>query len=442
MFLAGCTGLSLGEQKAGQDTFLGSGAIAVDDRTETSFVLRTDTPASGAASNSTLYAVDPDTGGVRSVIDLTGRDDPRVVFPSSGVLVFSEEGGHDVLDLFDPASLASLKHVNAPVRYAGTRLSPSRDWIVVDDNTTPEGPIHLFDAATLTPRMVPHGGDWIEGQWLHQSDRFAAIVFYENGQPGAHARLLVWSMQDLLAETFSTDGSDTWANAEIDVDLAGYSSDDAFSYTWVAVSPDDSETVFPVRALSKQGEDSYALLVLDDATGQVRTVPRAKGPVGFTPDSATIVSYDDTTSGDQQLKLIDAKTLDVSEEPVPIQGGITYFVSHEGDDVVVGSANGGQSLVLYDVESGEETKMAGPGVALTEFVARPSKNELWALDSGALFRVDLTRAAVSEVATDFSPSHLNILPKHDRLVLDATTPDLFFLDPSSETMTLDAPLPE
>src|SRR5262245_39605355 len=107
--LTGCTGLTLGENGAGADTYRGLGVIAVDDRTETSFVVEgTQTRAErwNPRTRQTLYAVDPDDGGVRRVEDLTGRDDLRILFPSSGVLVMSEANDEDVLELRDKDTLS------------------------------------------------------------------------------------------------------------------------------------------------------------------------------------------------------------------------------------------------------------------------------------------------------------------------------------------------
>ena len=49
---AGCTGLSFGEKTPGSDVYLQAGDIAVDDRTETSFVLQTATETASSAATS------------------------------------------------------------------------------------------------------------------------------------------------------------------------------------------------------------------------------------------------------------------------------------------------------------------------------------------------------------------------------------------------------
>jgi hypothetical protein len=449
-FVAGCTGLTLGEKQPGADTFLEFGDIAVDDRTDTSFVLsQENTTDSSKVPKATLFAANPDTGAVQSVIDLTGRTDPRVLFPKPGVLVMSEKDGHDHLDLLDKQTFAPIRSVDATVRYNGTRMSPSREWVAVADNTSAHAPIHIIDTETLEPRIIPHNGDWLEAMWQNKSDRLLSIVFYGMDQEAPidpkkqHARILRWSMADVKAGQFAPDGTGYWPKRELDIDVPGVTGDLLFSFTWVGMSPDDHWAVFPVRDKSKTGGDSYELLVLDTTTGDVRIVPNAKGPVGFTPDSATIVSYNDVgTGGDQELLLIDVKTLNVDPVTVPITGGITYFISHDGNFVVVGSAGGGQRLSLYDADNDKSTQMKGPGVGLDEFVARPGKGEMWIVDSQALFRLDLSKGEIETVATDFAPNHLNMLAKHDRLVLDGFLTDkLFFFDPDAKKTTLTAALP-
>src|SRR5690242_2668155 len=96
-----CTGFSLGEHNAGGDTYLADGSLAVDDRTEVSFVLNNYTDEKTLDETSLLRAVNPDTGLVSEVADLSGRTDERILFPASGVLVMSEKDNKDELLLLD-----------------------------------------------------------------------------------------------------------------------------------------------------------------------------------------------------------------------------------------------------------------------------------------------------------------------------------------------------
>jgi hypothetical protein len=447
--LTGCTGLSLNENQAGTDVYLGFGDIAVDDRTEASFIRRvhtvTDPETAKESSTSILIAVDPDTGAARDVADLTNRDDPRLLFPKTGVLVMSETAGHDRLELLDKDTFAPITSEDAMVRYHGTRMSPSRSWIAVADNTSDKAPIHILDTEMLKPTIIPHDGEWLEAMWMNGSDELLAIVFYKMNTPDAYARILAWSMAEVSESGFKPDTSGFWPNPKFDISVDGMTSDLAFSFTWVGISPDDHWAVFPVRDVRATGADAYALLVVDTTTSDVRKVKNAKGPVGFTPDSSTIVSYNDSGDqpGDQRLLLIDVASLGVDPQDVPIKGGMTYFISRDGNFVVVGSSVGGQRLALYDVDQDKITQMDGPGVGLFEFVSRKGKGEMWMVDQEELFRLDLLQGVFEPINTDFAPQHINILPKRDRLVLDGSRSDqLFFFDPTARKTTLIAELPK
>ena len=444
--LVGCTGATLGENTPGGDTWLEGGAIAVDDRSETAFVLTTETPqVSGATARKVLRAVGADDGRVSEVADLTGRADPRILFPASGVLVMSEPaaGGDDELRLLDPQTFEETKRVVASGRYHGTRMAPSRRFIAVADNDAALAPIHVVDAATLEQRVIPHGGDWLEAMWLHGRDELHAIVF-EDDASGPRARLLAWDVAALSAQGFPTGEGGLWADPRLDVSVDDIAADFAFSFTWVGVSPDDRWVVHPVQRRAADGTSAHELLVLEVETGAVRSVPNAKGPVGFTPDGSTIVSYADVGdgTGDQRLLLVDVETLEVDEQDVPITGGLSYFVSREGNFVVVGSSGGGQRLVLYDVDSGTQTQMDGPGVGLYEFVSRVGHDEIWLVDDQALYRLHFAEARFELVPTSFAPEHIAILPSRDRLVLDDARgePKLVYFDPETRAVTREVPL--
>lgn len=449
-FVSGCTGLSFGEKTPGSDVYLEAGDIAVDDRTETSFVMQTATPTGSSDLNtphgSALFAIRPSTGAVSKVATMTDRSDARMLFPDNGVLLMSEINGADRLELFDKDTLAPLDSAQMTVRYHGTRMSPSRKYVAVADNTSDKAPIHIIDTASLEPHIIPHNGDWLEAMWMNKSDKLVAIVFYDWDKPTAHGRVLSWSIQSVVDAQFQKDElSGLWPKPDLDIDLPGVTADLFFSFTWVGISPDDHYGVFPVRKLESKDTTSYELVVVDMTTGAVRTVPDAKGPVGFTPDGSTIVSYKDILVGNQttqSLLLINTETLAVDQEDVPINGGITYFISHDGAYVVVASSGGDQRLVLYDVEQDKQTQMAGPGIGLDQFVSRAGKGELWLVDQQALFRLDLFKGDFETVKTDFAPEHINILPKRDQLVLDeAGSHTIRFWSPDTRATALSATLP-
>jgi hypothetical protein len=428
-----CTGATLGENDPGADTYLEYGAIAVDDRSDTCFVMQTS--QTDGVESKTLMAVHPDTETTRSIFDLTGRDDARILFPKSGVLVMSERNGKDQLDLLDAQTFQLLESAPVDVRYHGTRMSPSRDYVVVADNTSEHAPIHVIDTATLTRQILPHDGEWLEAMWMNERDTLMAVVFYDIYGAAPRARLLSWNVTELVADAFARDDAGLWAHRVLDIEVPDVNPDMMFSYTWVGVSPDDRYAVFPVLGRDNSGVERHELLVLTTATGEIRRVESAKGPVGFTPDGSTIVSYTEAVdSSDQNLLLINAETLNKDEQAIPIDGGITYFVSHEGNYVVVASNWGDQRLVLYDVDNDAVTEMAGPGIGLNEFVSRLGHGELWLVDQQALFRLDLNAGDLDLVSTSFAPEHINILRNHDWLVMDDARSDrLVFFDPADKS---------
>jgi hypothetical protein len=463
----GCTGFSLGENNPGADTYLEFGEIAVDDRTESSFVLTNVTDDKGVEQKSLLRAVDPESSVVSEVADLTDRDDARILFPKSGILIMSEQDGKDELLLLDNKTFAEKGRQAEDVRYNGTRMSPSREWVAVADNTSDKAPIHILDTEILTQRVIPHNGDWLEAMWKNKSDELFAIVFY-NADPDVadskpHARILSWSMADVTAGKFEPDESGFWPDRKLDIDVPNVEGDFLFSFTWVGISPDDKWAVFPVREADASTPEEYELLVVDTATGDLRIVKDAKGPVGFTPDSSTIVSYDDKGSQngkdgltpddevDQRLLLVDINTLEVDAQDVDISGGISYFISRDGNFVVIASNYSDEKLVLYDLDNNTSTQMKGPVVGLDEFVSRKGHNELWLDNAGGLYRLDMNKGDLSQIETSYQVSHLNILPKHDWLVLseaasttDSTTtsvPRLHFFDPTGlkDVKTVDMP---
>lgn len=447
--LGGCTGFSLGENDPDGDlgTYLGGGAIAVDPKTENAFVLLDTSSEDGTLLSRRLFAISADGEDTKMIRDLSGREDPRMLFVESGILVMSQAYEKEELLLLDRDDFSEKKKVSANDWYWGTRLSASRRWVGVAANDDPHYPIHVIDSRDLGRHPIPHGGDNLEAMFGNQTDRLFSIVFYDGDH---HARIMSHDMAVLDATGFlSVTADGAWAGADVDVRVDGVISDANFSFTWVGVSPDDAHVVFPVRkwtglaSWEDAPDEDYQLLVLDTKSGEVRVVPNAKGPVGFTPDGSTIVSYGrEDASGDQKLLLVDVETLEVDEQDVSIEGGISYFVSREGNVVLAASNWGTQSLVMVDLDSGKETKMAGPAIGLTEFVSRIGQNELWAVDTGALFRVDVDEAVVEDVELPFSVGHVGIQPTRDRLVLgDADPGTVHLFDPKSrqvsKTITLD-----
>lgn len=463
----GCTGMTFGENEPGRDTYLEDGSIAVDPVTETIYVLRrTDVrheEADGTTWSETfkhLHQVRPDGGPARLLADVSDLDDLRMLFPRDQVLLMGERAGQDLLRVLDPSTGAVLRELETHARYHGTRLSPSGRFIAVADNTTSTAPIHIIDTTTYDIVEIPHDGMWLEAMWANDRDVLVAMVDYARSwglaapDPAtARMRFLAWDVETLAAAGFpTTDG--VFASPIVDVSVEGVTLDGAFSLSWVGIDPGDRSAVFPVRAyrpedpasigVSLDGADWQAdLLVMDLATGALRRVENAFGPVGFTPDGSTIVSYryvdvpgDDgtETAPDAQILTVDLMTLATEALELPLDGLPSFFVTREGSWVVVAAVAGNEQLVLYDLDAGTMTRVAGEGVDLNEFVSRPGHAELWLVDGAALHRLDLMSALLERITLSTTVDRINVLRSRDQLVLGSDRGSkITFYDPTTRT---------
>jgi hypothetical protein len=472
----GCAGMTLGENAPGRDTYLEDGSIAVDPVTELVYVLRrtevTHEETDGTRWIETfkhLYQVSPDGGGARHLADVSDLEDLRMLFPRDQVLLMGERGGQDLLRVLDPSTGAVLRELHTDARYHGTRLSPSGRFVAVADNTSTTAPIHIIDTTTYDIVEIPHDGMWLEAMWANDRDVLVAMVDYQRSwgleapDPAlARMRFLAWDVESLAAAGFPTiDG--VFADPIVDVSADGVTLDGAFSFSWVGIDPDDRSAVFPVRAyrpedpasegVSLDPEGWHAdLLVMDLASGALRRVENAFGPVGFTPDGSTIVSYryvdvlDDEgmeTEVDPQILTIDLMTLATEALELPLEGLPSFFVTREGSWVVVAAVGGNEQLVLYDLDAGTPTRVDGEAVDLNEFVTRPGHPELWLVDGAALHRLDLMSALLERISLSTAVDRINVLRVRDQLVLGTGRgAKITFYDPSTRTELRQVEIPD
>lgn len=476
-----CTGATFGERGAGEDTYLepndfhetgdgrvvGLGSIGVDPATEVSFVVQEvrrydDEGNEGSVEvdlRKTLFAVPPEAIAPSGRVDLSHLSDLRILFPGDDVVVLGEEGGADYLGFLDPETLQVNETLPAldGARYHGTRLSPSRRWLAVCDNNQDPCPIHVVDLDTRTTEVIPHDGFWLEAMWLKHSDTLVAVIFYADDSDTTadetRARVVTFPMGEVAACGFSVDAG-TWCGRALDVELPGASPDWLFSFTWLGIAPDDGVVAVPYLL---GGE--HVVTLVDAQDGSARTVEDAYGPVGFTPDGSTVVSYryhteeappcdedlepEDCPAAETtpQLALIDVEDLTVATIDLPTIDMPEYFVSRAGNLVVVADAWAGGQLVLADLDQGSATALRGPDVALRELVAMPDSAEIWVADDG-LFRVDLLEGVVEQESPGLTPVAINVLPSRNRLVMDdGEGRSLVFFDPDQRTETARAILP-
>ena len=455
--VAGCTGLAFPSTPGGDgpSSSLSTGGIAVDPRTETAFVLKRSTsdlagtdggiPGSGIPGGP-IFAIGPDTGAVTQVADLTGYGEIRVLFPKSSMLVLGEDGttNGDTLMRFDENTLAMTTSVSTTAQYWGTRTSPTGTYVAVADNSQASPPIHVIEADTLKVHALPANGAELEAMWLRKSDTLVAIYFTSGPDSLGSARIITWSVPQLQGLGFPTDQEGLWTSRQIDVTVPNVGFDDLFSYTWVGISPDDTTAAIPVLTQTAAGAPvTHELIVMDLAKGAFQTVANAYGPVGFTPDGSTIVSYrySANASDSSQLLLIDTKTLAPETADIPSGAAPTFYVTSEGNDVVIASDLGLTTLVVYDVSTHSFEKVGGPALALSSFVARVGHDELWLVDDG-LFRLDFVTAALTQIPISWTPLNIDILPMHDLLVLDdQASGDIRFFSPDTLAVTQTVALP-
>jgi len=321
-------------------------------------------------------------------------------------------------------------------------MSPSRRLVAVADNNQSAAPIHVIDTATRDIVEIPHDGDWLEAMWCHQSDRLLAIVFYDLRGSDPSARILGWSFDpERSVSTMQVDGAGLWDERDLDIVLEGVDADMFFSFTWIGVAPDDSYAVFPViRKTNGTDIVDPRLLVVDLSSGDLREIANAHGPVGFTPDSSTIVSYRYVIDADGSLRpalvFIDTMTFAEEVRALPSDAYPQYFVTREGNFVVVASNWTAGNMILYDIDRDEMTELGGPEVDLHEFVSRLGAGELWLTSGGELYRLDLWEPILESIDLGFRPDHLNILRNHDWLVMDdVDSHRLIFWDPDDRSPT-------
>ncbi len=398
----------------GPASSVGTGGIAVDPRTENIFALRG--AISGTAQND-VYAIAPDSGQITPLIALAPQADVRVLFPRNSVMVIAEPGaGTTQLARFDANTLAMTNKATTTAQFWGTRTSPTGTYVAVGDSSTQEVPIDVIEADTLAIHPLPYAGQELEALWLRNSDELAVIVFDQPADTIGNARILVWSMPDLMTSGFvpASDGVG-WANPIVNITVPNVGFDFFFSYTFIAVSPDDHYAVFPVQTAN----DGHELLVLDLTTKSLRTVDNALGPVGFTPDSSTIVSY-----RAQQLLFVDVQTLQTTPFAVP-EGLPNYFVTREGSYVVIAPTDfESGSLTIYDYATQKSETVGTTTMDLDNFVSRVGHDELWLVENqglaGELYRLNFVTGALDQIQLAWNPRDINILPTRDRLVLDDT----------------------
>lgn len=418
-----CTGFSLGENTPGGDDWVDPppplegehllGAIAVEPDEDQLWVVHEEMRA--GARRAFLAAVDPTSGTTHDIADVTTSTDRRVMFADGNRMLFmAQSGGTESLTLFDTTTRTPIAQTTKPTWYWGTRTAPSGRAVVVADNADPKAPLHVIDLATLQHQVLAHDGDHIEAMWNHDSDVLLALSVTESANAPPRAKLLRY---DLTTHDFRQPLPAPTTLWQLD----GYGWDLLFSFTWIGISPDDRWAVFPLIKYSGTEQDAeHVLLILDQTTGGVKLAP-GRGPVGFTRDSRSIVSYGVRQTEEQvheDLWLIDPSTLATTVRPTsyPL---VSFAPMRHSDHVVAVHAFGGTTLEIHDLARSGARTVTMASASLADFVTKPG--HVWMESTGTVTDLDLATASVTSVALPDPAGNINIRPSFDQAVIAAAT---------------------
>ncbi|PIE17153.1 MAG: hypothetical protein CSA66_06655 [Proteobacteria bacterium] len=192
--------------------------------------------------------------------------------------------------------------------------------------------------------------------------------------------------------------------------------------TWaLRISPDGRW-----GAISGRLEERETTVVFDLRTGERYADFPCDGPVGFSPDSLTMVGFRRVDEGQSELVINDvlAKTSEV--EPFAFSRPV-YWIAPDGRRVVT-YAMGERGLVITDLDLMATETVGGPEVALNEFAVGPDADFIYLVDHGALYLLDLELGEVHQLepaTRDYD--NINILPGGDALILAAADTSRFEL---------------
>jgi hypothetical protein len=418
-----------------------NGALGVDPDTETTFLLQARGGAGGYVERA-LVAVRPDDGGVQVLERPQGSAATRLLFLRDGVLVIRAEDSGSSLRLYDPRTLALRLSLRAPMAYRRVQVSPSRRFVLADDSVFSRAGFALIEHDSLRSVQVHSRGYWMEASWHHTTDRLVAAVA-QSSENNATMRFVVYDVAQVRREGYPVQDP-VWRSPILDVSVPGIVPH-FLGTRVITVSPDDRFAVIPVSEYGWElGSGRTAqLLMLDLQNGSVARIDDAFGPVGITPDGSTIVAHRgrDDMPNQSELVLIDRATLTRTVVPLPFNGDPIYHTTRRGNRVLISSLYSPVGFYLYDLAMQRLTFLPGVWASLRDFVVREQADEVYALDRG-LLRLSLSAARSERVNLRWTPAHLNYLPQHDLLVLDApATNSLRFWSPTLRETVLDVSLP-
>ena len=423
---------------------LDDGALVVDPLTEVTYVLAN--PSSG---KKVLYSIHPDVGQIAQVADLSGADNVKLLFPQDRVLLITNKGAGDTLQLIDRFSYATIAEAQTTARYSNVRLSPTGLFMSAMDEVS--GDVHIIDTQTLDQAALPHDASRIVTTWMDQRDELVAVLTYN---APLSTRIMSWNVNaSLIMQDDGPVEEGFWPGVRVDIEQEGFSRKEGFNPTWIDVSADDELIAIPLSAPSNvDGEEveedkrAHVVVVIDTTTGQHTTLANMQGPTFFTPDGGSLVTWRGQTEDNPQPALVLVDTRDFEERTLelPFAEGVRQFASSTDGDYLVVERADGQALAIYGLglDNNAPKVFEDTGATLQTSVLRPGKRELWTVNAGLLSRVNLEAFAVEEVALEFNTAHINFLPQRDRLVIDDITNErVAFVEPQTQAVVREVVIP-
>lgn len=195
--LVGCLAGRTRLQVAGEDTLVDRAELGVDPETG-SVLLANYGRNSGFRFGEVreLWGVPAGTSDAVVLLDLHKTGDVRVVYGVNEPVVLFKDHEEQHLVQLHPSTLEVVSDAVLPYDFGGTRVSPSRRWMLVSDNDWPSPDLVLVDLQTFDAQQVSWTGTGIEAQWL-PDDRMVGVVKYRPEESGPEAvQLIVWNNPD------------------------------------------------------------------------------------------------------------------------------------------------------------------------------------------------------------------------------------------------------
>ncbi|MBX3155636.1 MAG: hypothetical protein KF773_06535 [Deltaproteobacteria bacterium] len=414
------SGFSFGENQPGEDTsteppdtWPGAhrvGAIAVEPDEDQLWVVHEENR--DGVVRGRLAAIDPVSHEAIDVLDVTGTDNRRVLFPAHDrMLLFAHAGNREHLVLIDTTTheVIAKKHLRA--RYDGTSASPSGRLVLVRDGADARSPLHLIDTATLARRIIPSELILIGAAWSHGRDVLTAMTLENEPSGRVVARMLEWNLE----------GADLAGQVPAPAVVWEHSGALRDALSSVSISADDRWVVWPVRERAAGGAYENRLVVFDRQTATGR-LTAGSGPLAVAHDGR-IVSFGPAVDGGDDLWLIEPATLARTVVKLPGREVVSFFPMRDSAHILAAAPvypDHEEALTIYDTDTGAMRQSTAFGITLFDLVARPGRGEVFLESRGDVFELALATGEMTRVDLAEEVSHLNATPTTDRAFAAAT----------------------